>query len=94
MTIVETVDCGEGGINSIAMTIINPRKEYWPNRRFEPASPGLKTLQPTELWCVAAKVLRNHARSRSLYRLQDLHCTLDGLPERNQSAVSTVIGRH
>ena len=29
MTIVGTMDSGEGGMNPVAMTIINLRKEYW-----------------------------------------------------------------
>ena len=32
MTIVETTDSGERGMNLVAMTIINPGKEYWPSR--------------------------------------------------------------
>ena len=31
-TIIETTDRGERGMNLVAMTIINPRKEYWPCR--------------------------------------------------------------
>ena len=31
ITIVETVDTGEKGISPVAMTITNPRKEYWPS---------------------------------------------------------------
>ena len=31
ITIVETTDCGERGMNPVAMTIINPQKEYWPS---------------------------------------------------------------
>ena len=30
--IVETTDSGERGINLVAMTVINSRKEYWPSR--------------------------------------------------------------
>ena len=32
ITIVETTDSGERGMNPVAMTIINPRKEYWSTR--------------------------------------------------------------
>ena len=30
-TSVDTTDSGERGMNPVAMTITNPRKEYWPN---------------------------------------------------------------
>ena len=33
ITIVETMDSGEREMNPVAMTIINPIKEYWPNQR-------------------------------------------------------------
>ena len=39
ITTVETMDSSEREMNSIAMTIINPRKEYWP-------SPGLNQQPP------------------------------------------------
>ena len=29
ITIVNTMDCGERGMNPVAMTSISPRKEYW-----------------------------------------------------------------
>ena len=32
ITIVETTDSGERGMNPVAMSIINPRKEYCPSR--------------------------------------------------------------
>ena len=31
ITIVETMDSGEGGMNPVTMTIINPQKENWPS---------------------------------------------------------------
>ena len=31
ITIVKTMDSGERGMNPVAMTIINPWKEYWPS---------------------------------------------------------------
>ena len=31
-TIVQTKDSGERGMNPITMTIINPRKKYWPSQ--------------------------------------------------------------
>ena len=36
MTICE--DSGERGMNPVALTIINHQKEYWPSRRFKPAT--------------------------------------------------------
>ena len=32
LTIVQTTDSGEGGMNPVAMTITKPQKEYWPSR--------------------------------------------------------------
>ena len=32
ITVVETTDSGERGMNPVIMTIINPRKKYWPSR--------------------------------------------------------------
>ena len=32
ITIVETTDSGERGMNPVAMTIINPQKKYWSSR--------------------------------------------------------------
>ena len=47
ITIVKTMGSSERGMNLVAMTFINPRKEYWPNQR----SPVLKSIMlPTELW--------------------------------------------
>ena len=43
MTIVETMDSGERGMNPAAMTIINPRKEYWPSRGSKQQPPVLKS---------------------------------------------------
>ena len=51
ITIVETTDSGERGMNPVAMTIINPRKEYWPSRGSNQRLPVLKSATlPTELW--------------------------------------------
>ena len=51
MTIVETTDSGERKINLVAMTIINPQKEYWPSRGSSQLPPVLKAATlPTELW--------------------------------------------
>ena len=51
ITIVETTDSGERGMNPVTITIINPQKEYWPSRGSNQRPPVLKsaTLQ-TELW--------------------------------------------
>ena len=38
ITIVETMDSSERGMNPVAMIIINPRKEYWPGRGIKPAT--------------------------------------------------------
>ena len=49
--IVETTDGGERGMNPVAMTVINPWKEDWPNQGSNQRSPVLKsTMLPTELW--------------------------------------------
>ena len=42
ITIVETTDSGEIGTNPVAVTIINPRKEYWPSRGLNQRSPVLQ----------------------------------------------------
>ena len=56
ITIVETTDSGERGRNPVAMTIINPRKEYWPSRgsNQRPHVHKSATL-PTELWGLASR---------------------------------------
>ena len=51
--IVETMDRGGRGTNPLAMTIINPRKEYWPSQRFEPALSCSKVFHNTH-WAKAA----------------------------------------
>ena len=54
VTIVETTDSGERGMNSIAMTIINPRKKCWPSWGLNKRPPVLKPAKlPTELWDLA-----------------------------------------
>ena len=41
-------------MNHVAMTVINPRKEYWPSRGSSQPPPVLKTCKlPTELLCSA-----------------------------------------
>ena len=45
------MDSGERGLYPITMTIINPRKEYWPSRGSNQQHPVLKSATlPTELW--------------------------------------------
>ena len=60
ITIVETVDSGERGMDPVAMTIINPRKEYWPSHGSNQQPPFLKsTMLLTELWGLASGKRRN-----------------------------------
>ena len=44
LTIVETTDSGDTGMNPVAMTIINPRKEYWQSRGSNQRPPVLKSV--------------------------------------------------
>ena len=51
MIIIETMDSVERGMNSVAMTIIDPLKEYLPSRRSNQRPPVPKACTvPTELW--------------------------------------------
>ena len=51
---VETTDSGGRGMNHVVMTIINPRKEYWPSWGSNQRLPVPKSLTlPTELWGLA-----------------------------------------
>ena len=51
ITIVKTTDSCEREMNPVAMTIINPRKEYWPSRGSNQRPPLLQSATlPTELW--------------------------------------------
>ena len=51
LTNVETTDSSERGMNPVAMTIINPRKEYWPSQGSNQRPPVLNSQTlPTELW--------------------------------------------
>ena len=54
ITIIESTDSGERGMNPVAMTIINPRKEYWPSRgsNQRPSVHKSATLS-IELWGLA-----------------------------------------
>ena len=41
----------EREVNPVAMTIINPQKEYWAGRGSNPRPPGFKSFAlPNELW--------------------------------------------
>ena len=54
LTIVEKMDSCERGMNPVAMTIINPQKEYWPSNGSNQQPPVLKsTTLPTELYGLA-----------------------------------------
>ena len=43
ITIVKTTDSSERGMNPVTMTIISPRKEYWPSRGSNQRPPVLKS---------------------------------------------------
>ena len=50
------MDSGERGMNPVAMTIINPREDYWPSRGSNQRPPVLKSIDlMTELWGSASK---------------------------------------
>ena len=51
ITIVEKTDSSERGMNPVAMTIINPWKEYWLSRGSNQQPPVLKSaMLQTEPW--------------------------------------------
>ena len=59
LTIVERMDSSERGMNLVAMTIINLRKEYWLGRGSNQRPPVPKsTMLPTRLWGLAKKKRR------------------------------------
>ena len=48
---IKTMDNGERGINPVAMTFVNPGREYWPSRGSNQQPPVLKAcMLPTLLW--------------------------------------------
>ena len=48
------MDSGERGMNPVAMTIINPQKEYWPSRGSNQRPPVVKSaMLQNELWGLA-----------------------------------------
>ena len=54
ITIVETTDSGERGMNPVAMIIVSPQKEYWLSGGSKQQPPFLKSaMLPTELWVLA-----------------------------------------
>ena len=56
-TIVETMDSSEREMNPVAMTIINPRRVYWPSRELNQRPSVLKSATlPAELLGLAGKV--------------------------------------
>ena len=58
ITIVETNDSGERGMNPVAMTIINPRKEFWLTLGSNQRPPVLKSaMLHTEPWGSASQQL-------------------------------------
>ena len=61
ITIVETMDNGERGTNSVAMTIINHQKKYWSSRGSNQRPPILKPCTlPAELWSSESIIITLH----------------------------------
>ena len=68
LKIVERMDSGERGMNFVAMTIINPRKEYWPSQGSNQVPPVPKsTMLPTRLWGSAIKKRRKCLSNTSFF---------------------------
>ena len=79
ISIVETTNSGERGMNPVAMTTINPRKECWPSRGSQQRSHVLKSATlPTELCDSAESVLRRNRFYRST--IDDMLCNPDCFP--------------
>ena len=69
ITIVETTENGERGVNPVAMTIINPRKEYWQSCGSNQCPSVLKSATlPTELW-TSAKVTPSILHNQTIYQV-------------------------
>ena len=73
-------------MNPVAMTIINPRKEYWLNRGSIQRRPVLMSATlPTELWGSAVVELTRTDGCKHRYAVRDRNkramMTLDGSPE-------------
>ena len=57
ITIVETTDSSERGMDPVSMTIIHPRKENMPSQGSNQRPPVLKSaMLPTKLWGLATVV--------------------------------------
>ena len=80
ITIVETMDSNERGMNPVAMTIINPRKEYWPSRGSNQRPPVLKfATLPTELWGSAFFFPVRMSLKSQYLGLQTIECKISHL---------------
>ena len=77
ITLVEITDSGERGMNPVAMTIINPQKEYWPSRGSNQRPPVLKyTMVSTELWG-SALIKKEQTRHKFYHLVNTLnHATI------------------
>ena len=65
ITIVKTTESGERGMNPVAMTFINPRKEYWPSQGSNQQPPFHLVLYSTE-WAMWLRVLSNNWQNHGL----------------------------
>ena len=71
ITVVETLDSGERGMNPFAKTIINPWKEYWPSHGLNQLPPVLKSrMLPTELFIKGALALYPTVQCFNFFRRQ------------------------
>ena len=58
------MDSGARGMNPVAITIINPRQEYWPTQGSNQRPPVLKSaMLLTELWDLGMKTCENLVNS-------------------------------
>ena len=69
ITIVETTDSGERGMNHVEMTIINPRDENWPSSGSNQRPPVLKS---TTLPAMGLGWTNRGARIRSCHLLRSV----------------------
>ena len=67
ITIVKTKDCGERGMNPVAMTIINPWEEYWASWRSNQRPVSKSTMLPicANLYCNPSTVVEVMVRKNS-----------------------------
>ena len=83
ITIVEEMDSGEIGMKTVAMTIINPREEYWQSRRSKQRPPVFKSCTlPTELWGSAC-ILRSAENNVSCGQEKYTYLKMSELPYVN-----------